>query len=443
MQFIKAHLISLLCGVGAIAALAVGILGMMATSVVDEMNKRVSDTGAREIRSLAADPQNERKIEAERAKGEKFEEEYQRTLAAAYGINQRGPLMAGVFPKPDKESTKFQFVEVYERALRRLPIGLIAGTLPTNEEVEDERQNVLDLQLLEAEQLEEGGQRAPAITQRNAALPRARPPPAVVGGGATMMGAGGRGSLRMAGGAGVRGGGGRFAGAMGAGAPARAARGGEPKYDPVYRANVSKAKSIRCYVDPPTFHVSPIVNVTSAPPPDQMWFAQVSLWVQQDLVAAIARVNEAAARQVTDGDAYVEQMPVKRIELLRVLGYQAPGGLLSFPGGDTGGVRSESFTGQTCNDQFDVVRFVLVVVVDQRDVLQLIDQISKQNYYQCIGAGYSMVNPDDAQHGYLYGPEPVVRVQLEFEGYMARAVYKPLMPAEIRRMLGADEGDDG
>ena len=70
MQFVKAHLISLLCGVGAIAALAVGILGMMATSVVEEMDKLVSDTGAREIRSLAADPKNERKIEAERAKGD-------------------------------------------------------------------------------------------------------------------------------------------------------------------------------------------------------------------------------------------------------------------------------------------------------------------------------------------------------------------------------------
>jgi hypothetical protein len=227
------------------------------------------------------------------------------------------------------------------------------------------------------------------------------------------------------------------------GTPARVASGGEPKYDPVYRANVTKAKDIRCYVDPATFHVSPIVSVTSAPQPDEMWFAQVSLWVQQDLVAAVARVNEAAARQVTDDDACVEQMPVKRIELLRVLGYQTAGGLLLFPGGETGVGRSESFTGHTCNDQFDVVRFMLVVVVDQRDLLQLIDQISKQNFYQCIGASYSMVSPDDARHGYLYGTEPVVRAQLEFEGYMARAVYLPLMPAKIREALGVGEGDHG
>ena len=437
MQFIKTHLISLLCGVGAIVFVVVGVLGMMSTSVVDEMGKRKNDTGADNIRSLTSNPKNERIIEAERLKGEKFEEEYQKTLAAAHGINQRGPLMAGVFPKPEKPSTGFEFVQAYERAWRRLPIGLIAGTLPTNEEIEDEKQNVLDLQALEAEQLEEGGQKAPAITQRNTAMPRARAAPAAVGGGAIMMGAGGRGNPRTAGG------GGRFAGAMGAGAPARATSGGEPKYDPVYRANVSKAKNIRCYVDPLTFHVSPIVKVTSAPQPDEMWFAQVSLWVQQDVVAAIARVNEAAARQVADDDACVEQMPVKRIELLRVLGYQAPRGLLPFSGGETGGARSESFTGQTCNDQFDVVRFVLVVVVDQREMLQLIDQISKQNFYQCIGAGYSMVSPDDAQHGYLYGTEPVVRVQLEFEGYMARAVYQPLMPAKIREALGADKGDGG
>jgi len=437
MQFIKAHLISLLCGVGALAALAVGIVGTMSTSVVDKMNERVSDTGARDIRSLASNSRNERIIEAERAKGEKFEEEYQKTLAAARGINQRGPLMAGVFPKPEKPSTGFEFIQAYGRACRRLPIELIAGTLPTAEEVEEENQNVLDLQALEAEQREEGGETAPAITRRNAAAPRARAAPAFAGG-VVPMGAGGRRSARTAGG--------RFGGGAGTAVPSRSVGGGEPKYDPLYRANVTKAKSICCYVDEIeiTFHVSPIVNVTSAPPPDQMWFAQVSLWLQQDVVAAIARTNEAAARQqVTDGDACVEQMPVKRIELLRVLGYQMPGGFLAFPGGDAGGVRSESFTGQTCNDQFDVVRFVLVVVVDQRDVLQLIDQISRQNFYQCVGAGYSMVSPADAQAGYLYGTEPVVRVRLEFEGYMARAVYKPLMPAEIRELLGADKGDEG
>jgi hypothetical protein len=409
---------------------------MMSTSVVDEMNKRVNDTGARDIRSLASDPKSERKIEAERAKGEKFEEEYQKTLAAAHRINERGPLMAGVFPEPEKRSTGFEFVQAYKRAVRRLPIELIPGTLPTAEEIEEERQNVVDLQNLEEEQRVEGGETAPSITRRPVTTPRGSAAP-LFGGGAAPMGTGRRAGPPMTGG--------RFGGAADMVVSGRASSGGEPKYDPVYRANVSKAKSIRCYYDPlATFHVSPIVNVTSAPEPDQMWFAQVSLWVQQDVVAALARANEAAARQVTEGEAYVEQMPVKRIELIRVLGYQAPGGFLSFPGGaDSSGVRSESFTGQTCNDQFDVVRFVLVMVVDQRDVLQVIDQISKQNFYQCVGASYSMVNPADAQAGYLYGIEPVVRVRLEFEGYMARAVYQPLMPAGIRELLGADKGDEG
>jgi hypothetical protein len=208
-------------------------------------------------------------------------------------------------------------------------------------------------------------------------------------------------------------------------------------------ASVVHARRIRCYAGPESFHVSPLVETNTVPTPDQMWYAQVSLWIQQDVVDAIARLNEAVARQVGDGRAHVGHMLVKRIELLRVLGYQTAGGLLLFPGGETGVGRSESFTGHTCNDQFDIVRFMLVVVVDQRDLLQLIDQISKQNFYQCIGAGYSMVSPDDARHGYLYGTEPVVRARLEFEGHMARAVYKPLMPAGIRKLLGADKGGGG
>ena len=43
--------------------------------------------------------------------------------------------------------------------------------------------------------------------------------------------------------------------------------GGEPKYDPVYRARVSKAKSILCYYDETTFHVSPMVLQENAPSP--------------------------------------------------------------------------------------------------------------------------------------------------------------------------------
>lgn len=224
----------------------------------------------------------------------------------------------------------------------------------------------------------------------------------------------------------------------GAPSAAPATRSGDPKYDAVFRAYVSKAQSIRCYVGPGSFHVSPIVEETRAPRPADMWFAQVGLWIQQDVVTAIASLNNEAAQQADDTDAHVEQMPVKRIEHIEVQGYQTSDGLIPFPAHTSmgsrpgGGIQAASFTGRMSDEQFDVVRFNLAVIVDQRDLLQLIDRLTKQNFYQCIGAEYTQV-PEEA--GYMYGTEPVIRAGLAFEGYMACGVYRELMPPEVVQAL--------
>ena len=44
--------------------------------------------------------------------------------------------------------------------------------------------------------------------------------------------------------------------------------------------------------------------------------------------------------------------------------------------------------------------------------------------------------------GYFYGTDPVVRATVEFEGYMAREVYEPLMPAAVRELLGIEKSGD-
>ena len=95
--------------------------------------------------------------------------------------------------------------------------------------------------------------------------------------------------------------------------------GGEPKYDPVYRARVTKARSILCYYDEGTFHRSPLVFQEEAPPPEEMWFAQVGLWIQEDVARAIAELNGEAANQVTGTDPCVQDLPVKRLVFVRVL----------------------------------------------------------------------------------------------------------------------------
>ena len=465
MQFIKTHLISLLCAVAGLAFLGVTAWGMMVTSVKDELKKRVS--AAAVIRTLQASPKNQDLIDAEKLRGEKFQAEFVATVAIAKEINRRAPLMEGAFPKPDTLSTRFEFQERYRRALRGFSVTLLAGGLPTQSEIDDEVENVEDLQAMEAEmeaenepkddEDREGRPRRRTPTRRQLRRtrnvgPRSGPFGEGIGGpfGEGMISEGGHGGH---GGPAFpsRGAQNRF----GRAAPVRNYRAptGEPKYDPQFRALVAKARSIRCYAEPlEAFHVSPIRTKESAPTPQEMWEAQVGIWIQQDVVEAIAEMNNRAALEVRDGDAFVEQMPVKRIESLLVHGYMLPkdseqGSYYPFEasGGNNrsaGEPPPISFTGREPDDQFDVIHFTITVFVDQRELLTLIDDISRKNFYKSVELEYRKLNPEDVAPGYMYGTGPVVRAKIRFEGYMARPLYAPMMPKEVRVILGIEK-DNG
>lgn len=460
LQFIKTHLISLLCAVFASGFIAIGVLGVSSDKVVGKMTEEISRTRASQIAGLRNKPQNEKSIAAEQQRARRFEEEYTKTVAAANQVNRRDVLMPGVFPQPEKAATPYEFKEQYAKRMKVLYSDLKAGTLPTEAEIREEDQNVADLILLEeeqrAEEEEDESGRAPRVATRTPVTPRMPVAPSgrsrissSTTGGLAPPGAGGRLSPE-AGGRFGRSAETRFGPGRAPGMRTPVARSDEPKYDPVYRARVSKAKNILCYYDDQTtFHVSPFVYDSAAPPPEEMWYAQVALWVQQDVVNAIAELNKEAADQVTEGDACVEHMPVKRLVLIRVLGYatanpQNP--FIGFLGGSEGLTRDHgrpAFTRRRGNEQYDVVRFVVSAVVDQRDVLQLMDRISRANFYQCLSASYEAVDLVlEMGQGYFYGTDPVVRATLEFEGYFARDVYEEKMPPTVRTLLGIDkEGD--
>jgi hypothetical protein len=422
MQFIKTHLVSLASGLVAVVAVALLALGMTRDTVREQMQKRVSEAG--EIGQLQADPKNENVIAAEKLKGEKFQKEFEAVLKEAYDINKRTPLIESVFPKPDSEARRFEFQIAYAQAIAKLPQRMVGGDIPNESDIEDERINIAEEQKLEAEK-QEGGAREQSITERLGNQPPVAAPGVSIGGPA---------------------GGGRFGGGrMGMGAPMMApgmtnlnVPQGDPKFDPTFRAIVTRAKSIRVYVSPASFFLSPIIEVATAPKPDEMWYAQMGLWIQEDIVNAIAALNNDAARKVASGDVFVEHTPVKRLEKVRILGYVRKDGIIPFPSTD-GAQQPDlrpTFTDRVGDDQIDVVRFTVVVVVDQRDLLRFIDAVCRTNFYHCTHVEY-VVAPPEA--GYLYGTAPVIRATIDFEGYFARKAYVDLMPPEVLAQLGGGQ----
>lgn len=436
MGFVKAHLISLLCGVGCLVALVVAALGMSSDAVAKAMEARKREIKADQIAGLKSSAKNQEVINVEIERGRRFQEEYDRTVKAAYEINERRPLMDGVFPVAERLNTPYEFVEAYEVAMRRLPTELVAGTLPDAADVQEEVEAVRDLQEREAEREREeslqpdlaagaatpGGRKPPAPGTRTPLAPTAAP----------------------------------RTGPGGARAPG-AADATLPKYNPLLRARVNKARTIRTYINPGTFHTSPILDKSRPGRPGDidLWKAQVSLWIQQDVVDAIARMNREAAEQHKDVEVCVEHVPVKHVVAIDVQGYQvSPTRIerfesLSLAGSSGAGGRTfdpggpvESFTARAGDEAFDVVRFRVQVVVDQRDLLRLIDHVTRTNFYLCVGIEYEPVPPEHERDGYLYGAAPCVLATTEWEGYMARAIYDKWMPRGMRNLLGGSKDSE-
>ncbi|GMU84133.1 MAG: hypothetical protein IT450_10575 [Phycisphaerales bacterium] len=436
MEFMKTHMISLICGVVGLVAIVGAALGWTGNAeVVTKMQGVIQQTSATSIGSLRSSPKNDQIIEAEKEKTRAAEIDFKASKEIVSGTNRRELILPSAFPKPDKDATAFNFKEEYKQALGRLAGKMLAEGLPTEADIQDQMQLVDDLKAAEAEQKrEEKAEGSESATPDAPAAPVApvdSPRGAIMpeGGGGGRFGAGGGRFPVMPGGEmGIRGGGGGMD-----------MTSTEPRFNPLLRANVEKAKSIRCYVDPGTFHRAPLADQTEKPAVDQMWYAQVGLWVQDDVATAIRNLNETAARATGDAsEAYVEHMPVKRLISVRVQGYvKADGKLLPFPSSSATGAGQEepmekSFTQRKSDDLFDIVRFSVTAVVDQRQVLQFIEAINRVNYYRLLSIGYDSVDRSvDEAAGYLYGTAPVVRVKMEFEGYMLREVFDPWKPKEV------------
>lgn len=438
LAFIKTHGISLGSGMAALIFIALAVVFMSSNAVTARMTKVISETGAGSIQGLMNNPKNQEIIDRELEKGAAFEREFGLTLEEAKRINRREPLMEGAFPKPVDASTPYRFVELYKERFAALDKPLEPGTPPTPLDLQEAQSNIEDEINAAREAADESAVEKSPGRPGDPRTPPAPPPPppAPAGRFITEEPAFRRGGFQSE-------------GMMppGGGMPSGGAS-VEPKYNPFIRARVEKARSIKVYVDPFALHQSPIALSSSPPTPTEMWFAQMGLWVQSDVIRAIQELNDAAAQRAAQADSSVdpnvEHVPVKRLISLRVLGYEA-GRKIEFPAA-SGALEARepvrSFTQSKCNEQFDVVQFTMTVVIDQREIPRLIDQIGKTNFYRCIDLDYDNVHRDsDLAQGYEYGTAPVVRVTLTFEGFFARELYKDLMPAEVADLIAGKQGD--
>jgi len=203
----------------------------------------------------------------------------------------------------------------------------------------------------------------------------------------------------------------------------------------------------------------------------QLWMAQVSLWVQKDVVAAIVAANEEVRRRAAVGQKGVPASAVRHLKAIKVIGYvvqdaggpglgaegggtQGVGGMYGM-GGTTGGITGvggasnrlvyvgqapslqqvspERLSRRVCDTSYDVVQYEFTVVIPFRYLPKLYRKLLERQYHTIlkvqVGESTTTQQPGmntagvgqaaTAQEYYYYGTDPVVQVTLTGELLLA------------------------
>lgn len=173
---------------------------------------------------------------------------------------------------------------------------------------------------------------------------------------------------------------------------------------------------------------------------EQMWMAQVSLWIQEDLVEALQRTNAEAADKLSMDNRWVGYLPVKHLKDFSMEGsYRTSAADSGISRG--GGRVQEVFIGPRPSS-VDTIRFNLTLVVEANALLQVIEAISQQGFYTLLHpSSITAVPATTALSGYIYGSAPAVEIEMLWEVCLLRSAYESKMPQSIKDML--DSGTTG
>ena len=212
------------------------------------------------------------------------------------------------------------------------------------------------------------------------------------------------------------------------------------------------AKKHKIYLDPTALAQSPALAPTAgqSAKDDELWYAQMGLWVEMDVVSTIHRLN-ARAPNVTES-------PVKQVESLTIpfdatMYWPAPTDTTAAPAASSGDSSTpapastsdtdpltpnftDNPTGRMSNALYDVVHFTLTLDVDAGAVQSVLTELEAGKFitvYQVDAESVDSVTM--AEQGFVFGKRPVARLALKCEALFLRKWTKPLMPAVIKTLL--------
>ncbi len=218
---------------------------------------------------------------------------------------------------------------------------------------------------------------------------------------------------------------------------------------------IERAQQIKIYVEPNAFTWHPAFETTTGQPPtvEEMWFAQLGIWIQTTVAEALADTNADASNVL---DSIVKHLI--RIEfpdnpyVLPAAAGSSVSSAGTYPG-EAPMVQTtsqdptqplpqafdRSLTGRVSNALFDVVHLRVEVIVDATRFPIFLQKLGEERFLYV--RTYRMESVDAAAQqlaGYVYGSNPVIRADLELEMLFFRDWTVDLMPDQVRVMLGIE-----
>lgn len=200
------------------------------------------------------------------------------------------------------------------------------------------------------------------------------------------------------------------------------------------------------YVDPVSLQMNRQMATLppgSRPEARTIWWSQVQLWVQQDVLNAIADMNA--------GKTSVLDAPVKHLFNVSVLetftgqpgstpGVAMTDPLAGNPDGALTKVPTMSLTGRTSNALYDVIYFDMTIDVEASQLANFIRMMSNKRLMFVRELTINSVDSaGELAKGYYYGPNPVAHAVLHCEELLMRKWATPLMPATVKQVLGVTD----
>jgi hypothetical protein len=228
----------------------------------------------------------------------------------------------------------------------------------------------------------------------------------------------------------------------------------------VDQLKVERARKGVVYATEASFdHYAGIPNTADRPTIENIWVGQIGMWVQEDVVNAIMQANAKATG--------VDNAVVKRLVSIAVdreyLTRNGKVGVGTGPQGAVGGERGAataapvddttvssakvfrfSPTGRVSNDQYDVVNFTVVVEADARNFRAFLANLTNRRLITPRDIQILGVDRDKRQRqGFVYGKDPVVRVQVRCEAVFLHEWALKYMPPSIQKLLNVQQPGAG